>query len=271
MHELFTVAAVPEKRVRGVLMILQGLCAMTPVRQLEWRFIFEGPRNNPLIGIGPTQIQSRKTTNLPLWKELHDQLVRQSYYLSIIYNVDPSMFGRPVGQADEADSPEEGPIKLEELQGTLRFFDFPDPPGTRSVNSRLTIQIKDETHLLGFLQDLNYNYSTDFVREAFYAYRDNVVFCLSRDLQRPAGIDDNQNGSSGGLPRSLPEFPALQPFDREDKWTLTASVEILDGTQPILMQKGIDQLAQVKQDLGGICDFVMSTRQQLDTRVLSAR
>lgn len=48
---------------------------------------------------------------------------------------------------------------------------------------------------------------------------------------------------------------------------LMASVEISDGNQPILMQKGLDQLNLVKQDLGGICDFVISPRQQLDTRV----
>lgn len=94
MHELFIVAIVPEKKVKGMLMILQGLCAMMPTRQLEWRFVFEGPKSAPLHGIGSNQIQTRKPANLLLWKELHDQLVRQSYYLPVIYNVDESMFGR---------------------------------------------------------------------------------------------------------------------------------------------------------------------------------
>jgi hypothetical protein len=94
MHELVTIAVVPQIEVKGLLMILQGLCAMTPVRQLEWRLTFEGPRANPLPGIGPALLQSRKPSNQSLWKELNDQLIRQSYYIVISYDVYSSDFGR---------------------------------------------------------------------------------------------------------------------------------------------------------------------------------
>lgn len=93
MHELFTTAVVQDVLVEETLKILQGLCAMTPVRQLQWRLIFEGPKAPPLVGIQGPQMQSRKQANIPLWKELSEQLVRQSYYMAVSYEVNEDHFG----------------------------------------------------------------------------------------------------------------------------------------------------------------------------------
>jgi mediator of RNA polymerase II transcription subunit 18, fungi type len=92
MHELFTSAAVPHSLVDDVLKILQGLCAMTPVRHLERRLIFEGPKAPPLLGIRGAHLQKQNPNNIPLWRELHEQLVRQSYYITISYDVDEAQF-----------------------------------------------------------------------------------------------------------------------------------------------------------------------------------
>jgi hypothetical protein len=67
----------------------------------------------------------------------------------------------------------------------------------------------------------------------------------------------------------MPTIDDLQPFDGENKWTMTALVQVSDGNQPILMQRATEQLAQVKQEFTGILHFDMLPRQQLDTRVLS--
>jgi Med18 protein len=97
-----------------------------------------------------------------------------------------------------------------------------------------------------------------------------VIFCLFRDLRRPKQAEgDIPEGQSHVIPGSLPAFQDLQPFDAENKWALTALVQVSDGNQPLLMQRGLDQLAQVKQDFAGILEFVMVPRRQLDTRVLS--
>ena len=66
---------------------------MTPVHKFEHRLIFDGPKAPPLMGIAGAQLQSRKQANLPLWKELHDQLVRQSYYITVSYEVGEAQFG----------------------------------------------------------------------------------------------------------------------------------------------------------------------------------
>jgi mediator of RNA polymerase II transcription subunit 18, fungi type len=92
MHELFTTAVVPSELVGEILKILQGLCAMTPTHNFERRLVFEGPKTPPLVGITGQQIQGRKQTNMLLWKELHDQLVRQSYYLTASYEIDEAQF-----------------------------------------------------------------------------------------------------------------------------------------------------------------------------------
>jgi hypothetical protein len=106
MHELFTTAILKNSQIVETLKILQGLCCMTPVRQLERRIIFEGPKTNPLLGIGAAQLQSRKPVNSPLWKELNEQLVRQSYYISISHEINESHFGNHSAASDDNASSE---------------------------------------------------------------------------------------------------------------------------------------------------------------------
>lgn len=94
MHELFTSAAVPHMLLDEVLKILQGLCAMTPMRHLEHRLIFEGPKVPPLLGIRGAQLQNQNPNNISLWKDLHERLVRQSYYITVCYDIDEAQFGK---------------------------------------------------------------------------------------------------------------------------------------------------------------------------------
>jgi len=89
---------------------------------------------------------------------------------------------------------------------------------------------------------------------------------LQRPKQTDGGLASDLSHVTQGI---LPAFEEFQPFDAENKWALTISVQISDGNQPGLMQKGLDQLAQVKHDLAGIVEFSMTPRHQLDTRVQS--
>lgn len=108
MHELFTTAVVPDAAVFEVLKILQGLCAMTPVHQFERRLMFEGPKTNPLSGIPPSLLPGRKRENEMQWRELHKQLVRQSYYMAVSYEVKKTQFGQLPSQ--EVESPSDRPV-----------------------------------------------------------------------------------------------------------------------------------------------------------------
>jgi|SRR5271156_770215 len=101
MHELFTSAAVPQTLLDEALKILQGLCAMTPIRHLERLLIFEGPKAPPLLGMRGAQLQNQNSANASLWKELHEQLVRQSYYITISYDIDEAQFEKSVSDENE--------------------------------------------------------------------------------------------------------------------------------------------------------------------------
>jgi mediator of RNA polymerase II transcription subunit 18 len=101
MHELFITSVVPDRVVIGTLQILQGLCGMNPVHKYERRLVFEGPRAPPLKGIATAHLQSRNRANNSLWKELHGQLIRQSYYITVMYEIDEIHFGDSRSSEDD--------------------------------------------------------------------------------------------------------------------------------------------------------------------------
>jgi hypothetical protein len=98
MHELSLAGLVPAGQVQGLLMIMQGLCAMTPVSQYEWRLFFEGPDAPSRL----CALETRRHPAAPYWSELDAYLSRQSYRLAAAYDLADSDFGHAVkmGQAD---------------------------------------------------------------------------------------------------------------------------------------------------------------------------
>jgi mediator of RNA polymerase II transcription subunit 18 len=94
MHELFLSTQVANEDLQRALRILQGYCGMKPVTVFRRRLIWEGPRTRNLKGIDPTFIQRQPSLKEPSWRTLHDQLVRQSYVVTLIYDVDRNQFGR---------------------------------------------------------------------------------------------------------------------------------------------------------------------------------
>lgn len=91
----------------------------------------------------------------------------------------------------------------------------------------------------------------------------NVVFDFSRYLQLPP----NETESVSSIRSRLPVYDSLVPFDSENKWVLTASVLVFNGSNPDHMQKGIDELMTVKTDFEGCFDFQALERLVFDTRV----
>lgn len=104
-------------------------------------------------------------------------------------------------------------------------------------------------------------FSTEIIQESNRFVHGNVVFELNRYLQ----LTPNDTPSS--FRTELPPFEALIPFDGENKWTLTASALVLDGTNPEQMQKGIDELVAVKRDFEGCFEFQALDRHIFDTRI----
>lgn len=101
MHELFLSTQVGNEDLQRSLRILQGYCGMKPVELLRRRLIWEGPRMRNLKGIDPSFIQRQPHARVPFWQSLHEQLIRQSYIITLLYDVDRGQFGhteKPTGE-----------------------------------------------------------------------------------------------------------------------------------------------------------------------------
>jgi mediator of RNA polymerase II transcription subunit 18 len=68
---------------------------MKPVTFLRRRLIWEGPRmRSGLKGIDPGFLHRQSPLREPLWRSLHEQLIRQSYIITLLYDVDRDQFGQ---------------------------------------------------------------------------------------------------------------------------------------------------------------------------------
>lgn len=79
-----------------------------------------------------------------------------------------------------------------------------------------------------------------------------------------------QEVDSEGKPavnKSLPPFESLTPFDSENKWVMTASLQVLAASDLEYMQKGTEALMKIKTDFEGCFDFQIKDRHIFDTRV----
>jgi len=90
------------------------------------------------------------------------------------------------------------------------------------------------------------------------------VFDLSRYLQIP---QDTENKSLTRTGTQLPSYESLVPFDSENKWMLMASVVVLNGNDPELVQRGTEDLMEVKTEFEGCFNFQALDRHIFDTRV----
>lgn len=74
---------------------------MSPVHILRRHLKWEGPRTRTPKGIDPAFIQKQPRDKVPQWKALSEQLGRQSYVLTLIYDVDRDQFGQTSTQSEE--------------------------------------------------------------------------------------------------------------------------------------------------------------------------
>ena len=93
MHELFLTASLGDDDRPRALQVLQGYCAMKPMEILRRRMFWTGPlaRNN---GFDPTFIASQGPRT-PFWRLLNEQLVRQAYVVTVLYDVEREQFSKP--------------------------------------------------------------------------------------------------------------------------------------------------------------------------------
>lgn len=151
MYELFLTALVEDSDFEAACAFLCGFCDM----RLPWETVhrvlyFQGPPQ-PTGIMNQSSIEKRfMRKDIALqWKELHQSLSRQSCILQARYEVDKELDLEPTGS----------PMDLDNLQGVLRWADFPDPPhGRPLITQRKTVEIWGQEKLPSILRDNNFRY-----------------------------------------------------------------------------------------------------------------
>jgi mediator of RNA polymerase II transcription subunit 18 len=107
----------------------------------------------------------------------------------------------------------------------------------------------------------------EIIEEGYRFIQGNVIILLHRYLDIPSGLQVTANGPQANFGTVLPSYDSLVPFDSENKWIVTARVDVLNANDQEYVQKGIDELLSVKEAFEGLFDFKVLERRMLDTRV----
>lgn len=103
MHELFLISEYAEADILKATKLLQGFCAMAPVPIINRRLIWEAPRVTKQKGLDPQFIQRQPPPRIPLWRSLQEGLIRQAYYVNLVYAVSRDQFGASDAVEEEAE------------------------------------------------------------------------------------------------------------------------------------------------------------------------
>lgn len=143
MYEVFLTAIVDDSSFSAACAVLGGLCGMRPWQSFQRVLYFHGP---PRAGGIPHQDNLEKPLRKDatfLWKELGQNLLRQSYVIQTRYEVPKDR--------------QTAPMDLNGTQGILRWTDFPEPPhGRPMLTQRKKTEIWDQKNLPTILRDNNY-------------------------------------------------------------------------------------------------------------------
>ncbi|KAI1506379.1 mediator complex, subunit Med18 [Biscogniauxia marginata] len=245
MRELFLTASVKASEFDRACAIFQGLTWMT-ARKSTYRILFFAGQPQPK-GL-PNTRNLRISPFTPLWNELSKQLSRSSYVLQVAYEVSPEMdFGKDAG------------MDFNNLKGTLRWTDMPDPLRDVPFVSRKKIEIPEQTLIPTILADNNHTYTGELIQESYSFVRGNVEFVFSRYYQPPE--------SQGRPVPVLPAWTDLRPVDPAQKWVLNVKLNVTDDTQPEKMKKAGEELMAIKMELEKLFDFKVLDRRVFDTRI----
>ncbi|CVK92135.1 uncharacterized protein FMAN_07108 [Fusarium mangiferae] len=262
MHEIFLTALIEDKDFTSACAVLGGLTNMDPWQSIQRVLYFQGPQR-------PTGISNQSSIEKPirnnngfLWKELHQNLTRQSFILQTRYDV---LKDRDMGA-------NASPMDLDATQGILRWTDFPDPPrGQPLLTQRKKVELWDQKKLPSVMRDNNHIFKTETIEEVYRFYRDDIEFCLTRHyfLQPLEHYTPMESKQQSTIPMaSLPPWESLTPVDQQKRWFLQVKAHVVQDNKPDEIRKAQDQLLSVRRELDGVFEFRGIDRKVHDTRVM---
>ncbi|PTB63144.1 hypothetical protein BBK36DRAFT_1127356 [Trichoderma citrinoviride] len=262
MYELFLTALVEDSDINTALAVLSGFCSMQPWESTSRVLYFQGPSR-------PSGITNQRSLEKPirkdvaqLWKELHQNLSRQSFVLQARYEI---LKDRDLGPSAE-------PVDLDTVPGILRWTDFPDPPRNQPLLAqRKKVELWDQRKLLSVLQENNHQLKTETVEETYRFFRDDVEFCLTRHyfvgpLENYVPLSSKPAAPTAPMP-TLPAWDSLTRVDAQNRWILQVKAHVVQDNKPDEIKKAQDQLLKFRADLEGVFDFKVFDRRVHDTRV----
>ncbi|KXH67931.1 hypothetical protein CSAL01_01100 [Colletotrichum salicis] len=173
MYELFLTTLVDDDDIQAACSVLGGLCAMPAWQSLHRVLYFKGPGKPGGISNQTSIVKTPRKDIQMLWKDLHQQLSRQSYILQARYEV----------FKDKDFGPTAPEVDFNARPGTLRWTDFPDPPQVRSsVTQRKKTEIWDQRNLLSVMKDNNYQFKSEAIEETYQFFREDLAN-IRRELE----------------------------------------------------------------------------------------
>ncbi|KAK7431831.1 hypothetical protein QQZ08_001449 [Neonectria magnoliae] len=261
MYEIFLTALVEDGDFGAACAVLGGLCGMSPWESVHRVLYFQGPPR-------PVGISNQKSIDKPirkdigfLWKDLHQNLARQSFVLQTRFEV---LKDRDMG-------PNAAPVDLDAAPGILRWTDFPDPPHGRPIlTQRKKVELWDQRKLPSVMRDNSHQFKTEAIEEVYRFFREEIEFCLVRDyFLKPIEyyVPLEARGQPASPVESLPAWESLTPIDSQKRWFLLVKVHVLQDNKPDEIRKAQDQLLAVRGELEGVFDFRSIDRKVHDTRI----
>ncbi|EWC45831.1 hypothetical protein DRE_04838 [Drechslerella stenobrocha 248] len=271
MHELALFAHVPDSRVAQVERALTTVTGMTAARMLEHHLIYKPKRNRQTTGGNANTGSGTGPAN---------SAAGDFYYLKLVADILEGSDGLrrnsgPNGDAMEVDSgpssvaplarsarSKDGPMKVDSLpydvrrqRWTIRFSDLPEVNSKRPVTSRMIHHAAvSEGDALSFVESLGYTFLSEYILAGHYFVSHHIYITLAKIMLPHQPFTP--------LPVS-----GLQPLDPVDSYILQASIKVFSANEQETMNKGVEALKTLKNELKGIVDLEVGDRLSLDTRV----
>ena len=110
-------------------------------------------------------------------------------------------------------------------------------------------------------------FTGEVIEEGYRFVHDYVSIYVTRYIDVTAELQDVEYKGKPKVNKSMPPFESLSPYDADNKWIMTVSLQVLSASDLENMQKGTEQLMKIKTDFEGLFDLQLRDRHIFDTRV----
>jgi DNA phosphorothioation-dependent restriction protein DptG len=108
-----------------------------------------------------------------------------------------------------------------------------------------------------------FRYVSQYVLEGHKFYDQDTTLFIYQVLQMPRASDEQAVTTN----TPMPHVSELQPLDANNGFVLQASIEAVDGSNPEVKEKAVQQLMAMKETLKQAVTLAPGDRLALDTRV----